>query len=170
MAYGKMFRPVLLALLIISLSGLAANSQVTVQGDTKTELEKLKSEIKVMKAEIIILQNELDKVKAELESYKSVSESEYPVVEADPRAIYQGRADKTTYVDESEVPKLLKEYYDFYRRDFDYKDLKIKRIDDTTFQISLRERLRGQTLWLSVVRKMFVREDGTVRIINDLGY
>lgn len=76
--------------------------------------------------------------------------------------------DQKFYTKEEEALDLIEDYYGFYRTDYVYKETQIRRIDDNSFKVSLREcpieMTNSRYHWSSKVLTLMNHDDGTYDI------
>ncbi len=77
------------------------------------------------------------------------------------------RIEAKFHASEDFAMELIKDNYEFYERDISYKDVKIRRIDNNEFEISVLECIcspsscKDDYCWDSVVKKLIVAPDST---------
>jgi len=111
----------------------------------------------VPKSEYDKIKNENDELKSEIQKYELEIKKEAERLE---ELIHS----------EDEALKLLEDYYDFYNSNMKYRNPKIRRTSNNTFQISVQECLKktgycnNESFWNSKVLKLTINEDGTYRM------
>jgi len=117
----------------------------------KAENKRLKDELKSCEGTRLLIAEQRDNLRSQLEQ-NNAPEQFWP---------------------EAKALECLQDYYEFYERDYRYKDEIIRRSDNNSFQISLKQdRKHGdywQQDWNAVVYSCHIRNDGTYEFIYESG-
>lgn len=77
---------------------------------------------------------------------------------------------RAPFVSESQALDYIKDYYDFYDSDVDYRNVRLRRIEDNVFTVSLEECTnKGEFsnddfFWHSRIKRLTVNSDGTYKL------
>lgn len=77
---------------------------------------------------------------------------------------------KTPFVTESQALDYIKDYYDFYDSDVDYRNVRLRRLEDNVFTVSLEECTKkgsfsdNDFFWTSRIKRLTVNSDGTYKL------
>jgi len=77
---------------------------------------------------------------------------------------------RTPFVTESQALNYIKDYYDFYDSDVDYRNVRLRRLEDNVFTVSLEECTKkgnfsnNDFFWTSRIKRLTVNNDGTYKL------
>jgi hypothetical protein len=77
---------------------------------------------------------------------------------------------KTPFVTESQALDYIKDYYNFYDSDVDYRNVRLRRLEDNVFTVSLEECTKkgsfsdNDFFWTSRIKRLTVNSDGTYKL------
>jgi predicted RNase H-like nuclease (RuvC/YqgF family) len=121
---------------------------------SRSEFDKLRIENECLKKRVM-----------ELESEISSLNDKYNAAIIEKRIIDSQKKERKIFT-EMQALQCLEDYYNFYRRDYSYRDPMVKRSQDNSFLISLEESEkmnsdRGKEQWTPVVWTLTMNDDGT---------
>lgn len=148
----------ILILFAISLTLVSCMVPKTDYDALKTESEQLKMQNEQLNADLDQLKTEYDKLRLDYETLQREK------IEAQERAL------RTSLHTEGEALRLLKDYYDFYNADMQYRNARVRRLSNNSFVISLEECSKkgpfsdDEFFWHSVNLTITINNDGTYNI------
>ena len=94
---------------------------------SKSDYEDIKSENKILKEELQRVKEELSNIRIEYELLiKEKREAE-------------AERNKKPFITEAKALKYIKDNYDFYEKEMRYRNIKLRRVDDNEFRVSVEE-------------------------------
>ena len=118
----------------------------------KAENKRLKGELKMSEAARVLIAAERDNLRSQVEQNNN-PEQFWP---------------------EEKALECLQDYYNFYRRDYRYRNEIIRRSDNNSFQISLKQDRKDHNgywmqEWNAIIYSCHIRNDGTYEFIYESG-
>lgn len=144
----------------------------------KSEYENIEKENNELKLELEDLRKKVNELENDLNNKQNRNNSNInsninSTTNKNSKSINETN-DNTKYYDESEALNLVQDYYDFYNADFAYKNLRVRRMSNNKFRISLKECINKEPFlsddfhWSSVNYILTINNNGKYTMNRDL--